>query len=64
MLAARQAAAADEQNYGFEVKWDGIRAVAFSDHGHLDAPGPQPHRLHPALPEVRGLARELGARRG
>ena len=40
----------DEEQFGFEVKWDGIRAVAFCDHGHIDAPGPQLHRLHAALP--------------
>ena len=33
----------DEEGWGFEVKWDGIRAVAFFDHGHMTPPGPQLH---------------------
>ena len=50
MLARSGKLPRDEQDYGFEVKWDGIRTLLFSDHGHIDAAGPQLLRLHPALP--------------
>jgi bifunctional non-homologous end joining protein LigD len=53
----------DEQSYGFEVKWDGIRTVCFLDHGHIALQGRNFSDFTPRYPEVRDLARELGARR-
>ena len=53
----------DEEAYGFEVKWDGIRTVLFCDHGHLHLQGRNFSDFTPRYPEVRELARELGARR-
>ena len=53
----------DEAKWGFEVKWDGIRTVAFSDHGHIALQGRNFTDFTPRYPEVRDLARELGARR-
>ncbi|HEU0023788.1 MAG TPA: DNA polymerase ligase N-terminal domain-containing protein, partial [Thermoleophilaceae bacterium] len=35
MLARLGKLPRDEERYGFEVKWDGVRALAYSDHGHL-----------------------------
>ena len=40
-------AAATRRHFGFEVKWDGIRAIAYCDHGHLHAAGPQRHATSP-----------------
>jgi bifunctional non-homologous end joining protein LigD len=53
----------DEPSYGFEVKWDGIRTVCFLDHGHIALQGRNFTDFTPRYPEVRDLARELGARR-
>jgi bifunctional non-homologous end joining protein LigD len=53
----------DEAKWGFEVKWDGIRTVAFLDHGHIALQGRNFTDFTPRYPEVRDLARELGARR-
>ena len=53
----------DEEAYGFEVKWDGIRTVLFCDHGHLHLQGRNFSDFTPRYPEVRELARELRARR-
>jgi bifunctional non-homologous end joining protein LigD len=53
----------DEDGWGFEVKWDGIRAVAFLDHGHISLQGRNFTDFTPRYPEVRDLAREVGARR-
>ena len=63
MLARSGQLPRDEQKYGFEVKWDGIRAVLFSDHGHLVLQGRNFTDFTPRYPEVRELARTLGARR-
>jgi bifunctional non-homologous end joining protein LigD len=52
-----------EEQFGFEVKWDGIRAVAFCDHGHIELRGRNFSDFTPRYPEVRELARSLGARR-
>ena len=39
-----------EEQFGFEVKWDGIRVVAFCDHGHIELQGRNLTRLHVPLP--------------
>ena len=63
MLARSGDLPRDEEAYGFEVKWDGIRTVLFCDHGHLHLQGRNFSDFTPRYPEVRELARELGARR-
>jgi bifunctional non-homologous end joining protein LigD len=63
MLARTGELPRNEQDYGFEVKWDGIRTVLFCDHGHLRLQGRNFTDFTPRYPEVRDLARELGARR-
>jgi bifunctional non-homologous end joining protein LigD len=63
MLARPGELPPDERNWGFEVKWDGIRTVAFLDHGHINLQGRNFSDFTPRYPEVRELARELGARR-
>ncbi len=63
MLARSGPLPRDEEKWGFEVKWDGIRTVAFLDHGHITLQGRNFTDFTPRYPEVRPLARELGARR-
>jgi bifunctional non-homologous end joining protein LigD len=63
MLARPGELPRDEAKWGFEVKWDGIRTVAFLDHGHISLQGRNFSDFTPRYPEVRDLARELGARR-
>jgi bifunctional non-homologous end joining protein LigD len=63
MLAKPGELPRDEAKWGFEVKWDGIRTVAFLDHGHISLQGRNFTDFTPRYPEVRDLARELGARR-
>ncbi|MGH2764055.1 MAG: non-homologous end-joining DNA ligase [Thermoleophilaceae bacterium] len=63
MLARSGDLPPDEENWGFEVKWDGIRTLAFCDHGHIELQGRNFSDFTPRYPEVRALARELGARR-
>ena len=63
MLARSGQLPPDEEKWGFEVKWDGIRTVVFCDHGHIELQGRNFTDFTPRYPEVRELARELGARR-
>jgi bifunctional non-homologous end joining protein LigD len=52
-----------EEQFGFEVKWDGIRTLMFADHGHVELRGRNGSDFTPRYPEVRDLARALGSRR-
>jgi bifunctional non-homologous end joining protein LigD len=63
MLARTGRLPRDEEKWGFEVKWDGIRTVVFCDHGHIHLQGRNFTDFTPRYPEVRELARSLGARR-
>jgi bifunctional non-homologous end joining protein LigD len=63
MLARSGGLPRDQAKWGFEVKWDGIRTVCFLDHGHITLQGRNFTDFTPRYPEVRELARELGARR-
>ena len=63
MLARTGKLPRDELNYGFEVKWDGIRALLFCDHGHPRLQGRNFTDFTPRYPELRGLGAALGARR-
>jgi bifunctional non-homologous end joining protein LigD len=63
MLARSGELPPDEDKWGFEVKWDGIRTILFCDHGHMTLQGRNFSDFTPRYPEVRELARELGARR-
>jgi bifunctional non-homologous end joining protein LigD len=63
MLARGGALPPDEERWGFEVKWDGIRTILLCDHGHLELQGRNFTDFTPRYPEVRELARGLGARR-
>jgi bifunctional non-homologous end joining protein LigD len=52
-----------EGQFGFEVKWDGIRTIFHADHGHAELRGRNGSDFTPRYPEVRELARRLGAQR-
>ena len=59
---------ADEEDWAFEIKWDGVRAIAYWQPGRAADREPQPERRQRALPRAArarraaGLARS-GARR-
>jgi bifunctional non-homologous end joining protein LigD len=63
MLARSGPLPAREEQFGFEVKWDGIRTVLYSDHGHVELRGRNGSDFTSRYPEVRELARSLGSRR-
>ena len=53
----------DDERWGYEVKWDGIRVVLLSDHGHVRLQGRNLRDFTSRYPEVRAIGPELGARR-
>ena len=51
----------DEQNYGFEFKWDGIRAVVYSQGGTIKIQTRNLEDVTRRYPEVRPLSEALGS---
>ena len=52
----------DDEAWGFEVKWDGVRAIAYCQPGHLRLESRNLREITAQYPEVRGLVEQLGAR--
>ncbi|MEA2387419.1 MAG: bifunctional non-ous end joining protein LigD, partial [Thermoleophilaceae bacterium] len=52
----------DEQRYAFEIKWDGIRAVVYSEPGRMRIEGRSLTDVTAQYPELRPLGRQLGSR--
>jgi bifunctional non-homologous end joining protein LigD len=53
---------ADDAAYGYEIKWDGVRAIAFCEVGRLRLQSRNLRDVTAQYPEVAALARELGSR--
>ncbi|NED96925.1 DNA ligase D [Phytoactinopolyspora alkaliphila] len=54
---------ADEDGWGFEVKWDGVRAVAYGERGRVRLVNRNGRDVTQQYPEIAPLARQLGSRR-
>ncbi|MBV9354933.1 MAG: DNA ligase D, partial [Chloroflexi bacterium] len=52
----------DERNWSFEVKWDGVRAIAYLQPGRLRLESRNLNDVTEAYPEVRGLIGAIGMR--
>jgi len=50
----------DQKNWSFEVKWDGVRAIAYVKPGRLRLESRNLNDITDAYPEVRGLVGALG----
>jgi bifunctional non-homologous end joining protein LigD len=50
----------DDDRWGYEVKWDGIRALLWSDHGHVRIESRTQREITERYPELRALGRALG----
>ena len=50
----------DAQRWSFEVKWDGVRAIAYVQPGRLRLESRNLNEITEAYPEVRGLIEDLG----
>jgi bifunctional non-homologous end joining protein LigD len=62
MLAGAGDVPQPEQNWGFEIKWDGLRAIAYAPPGRLRLESRNLREITDTYPEVRGLLRDLGMR--
>jgi bifunctional non-homologous end joining protein LigD len=52
----------DQEGWSFEVKWDGVRAIAYLQPGRLRLESRNLNEITDAYPEVRGLLRDIGMR--
>jgi bifunctional non-homologous end joining protein LigD len=52
-----------DRDHGFEVKWDGVRAIAFCEGGRVRLESRTLRDVTRQYPELRRLGRELGSRR-
>jgi bifunctional non-homologous end joining protein LigD len=62
MLAGSGQLPGDESRWAFEVKWDGVRAIAYAKPGRLRLESRNLNEVTEAYPEVRGILRDLGMR--
>jgi bifunctional non-homologous end joining protein LigD len=62
MLAKLGKLPREEDAYGYEIKWDGVRTVLYGDGGRIRLESRNLKDITPRYPEVTRLGRELGAR--
>jgi bifunctional non-homologous end joining protein LigD len=62
MLAGAGELPAREEKWSFEVKWDGVRAIAYVKPGRLRLESRNLNDITETYPEVRGILRDLGMR--
>lgn len=53
----------NEDAWGFEIKWDGVRALAYAEPGRIRLVSRNGRDITQQYPEVSGLSRLLGSRR-
>ena len=62
MLARLGVLPADDERYGFEIKWDGIRAITYYEPGRMRIESRNLNDITAQYPELRRLGRQLGSR--
>ncbi len=62
MLAGAGSLPARDDGWSFEVKWDGVRAIAYAQPGRLRLESRNLRDITPGYPEVRGVLGDLGMR--
>jgi bifunctional non-homologous end joining protein LigD len=64
LIAPMLATPADEPPHGagwaYEIKWDGVRAIAYLDHGTIHAYSRRENELTGSFPELQEVADQLG----
>lgn len=53
----------DEENWGFEIKWDGVRAIAHYEPGRLYLISRNGRDITDQYPEIGRIGRQLGSRK-
>jgi bifunctional non-homologous end joining protein LigD len=61
MLASPAQLPADDSGWAFEVKWDGVRAIAHSQPGRISFRSRNGNEITAAYPELRAMNRALGS---
>src|SRR5215212_12148411 len=51
----------DDENWAYEIKWDGIRSIAYCETSRLRLESRTLREITPTYPELRALAAELGS---
>jgi bifunctional non-homologous end joining protein LigD len=54
---------ADDKDWAYEIKWDGVRAIYYSEAGHVRIESRNLRDVTAQYPELRALGRELGSHR-
>src|SRR5436190_23522524 len=62
MLAVAGPMPANEHDYAFEFKWDGVRVIAFCDHGRLKLRSRNCLDITIRYPELQALAKSMARR--
>jgi bifunctional non-homologous end joining protein LigD len=62
MAKAASAVPQPESEWSFELKWDGVRAIAYAKPGRLRLESRNQRDISESYPELRGLLRNLGMR--
>ncbi len=62
MLAVLSGLPSDEDGWAFEIKWDGLRAIAYCDGGRLRLQSRNLRDITSRYPELRAMAAQLGSR--
>jgi bifunctional non-homologous end joining protein LigD len=62
MLATLSTLPRDDEGWAYEIKWDGVRAIAYCDAGHLLLESRTRREITAQYPELRALTAELGSR--
>src|SRR5215213_1808276 len=62
MLAGTGALPREDSGWAFEIKWDGVRAMAYVEGGRLRLESRRGNDITPRYPELRELGRALGSR--
>ena len=52
----------DDDGWGYEIKWDGVRAIAYCEPGLLRLESRSLREITAQYPEIRPIVRELGGR--
>jgi bifunctional non-homologous end joining protein LigD len=61
MLARTGQLPADDSDWAFEIKWDGVRAIAYSTPGELRLESRNLNEITDSYPELARLGRDLGS---
>src|SRR3954452_1137714 len=60
MLAKLSKLPKDDEGWAYEIKWDGVRAIAYCQPGRIRLESRNLNELNAQYPEIRGLVRDLG----